>query len=338
MKEVSLLQLARAFTLPRLANAAAVASSFALSALTKKNHVWGMPPVLTVEPTNICNLRCPLCVTGNGSMQRPKGRMDLPTYQRLIDELAERILYVILYQQGEPYINHHFLDFVSYAKARGLYVTTSTNAHYFDTATCQRTVDSGIDTMIVSLDGATQESYAAYRVGGRLEKALEGIRNLVAAKKAAHRKTPYIYLQFLVMRHNEHEIRAMEKLAYDLGVDRFLKKNIQVETLAEARAWLPQNDRFRRYFLSAEDFVVKRGSKGACPRPWFSTVVNWDGTVVPCCFDKQGRHNVGDMRQDGSFAATWHANGYQHFRQEMLRHRDGIDICQNCNQGLGIFV
>lgn len=338
MKEVSLSQLARTLTLPRLVNATSVMSGYLLSAFTKKNYVWGVPPVLTVEPTNICNLRCPLCVTGNGSMERPKGRMDLATYRRLIDELADRLMYVILYQQGEPYINHHFLDFVSYAKARRLYVTTSTNAHYFDIETCQRTVESGIDTMIVSVDGATPESYAKYRVGGRLEKVLEGIRNLVAAKKAARRKTPYLYLQFLIMRHNEHEIPAMEKLARDLGVDRFLKKNVQVETLAEAREWLPQEERFRRYAVGTEDFVVKHGGKGTCPRPWLSAMVNWDGTIVPCCFDKNGKHTVGDMRRNGLFVKIWNAAEYQNFRQEMLNYRDGIDICKNCNQGLGIFV
>jgi radical SAM protein with 4Fe4S-binding SPASM domain len=337
VQEVSLTQLARALTLRRVANATGAVSGFLLSAFTKKSHVWGVPPVLTVEPTNICNLRCPLCVTGNGSMQRQKGRMDLPTYQRLIDELGNKIIYVILFQQGEPYINHHFLDFVSYAKARKLYVTTSTNAHYFDLETCQQTVESGIDAMIVSVDGATQESYAKYRVGGNLEKVLEGIRNLVAAKKAARRKTPYLYLQFLIMRHNEHEIPAMEKLARDLGVNRLLKKNVQVETLDEAREWLPQEERFRRYKLTEEDFVVKSGN-GTCPRPWLSTMVNWDGTVVPCCFDKNGLHTTGDMRQTHSFIKIWNTAQYQNFRQEMLNNRDGIDICKNCNQGLRVFV
>ena len=337
MQEVSLIQLARALTLPRVVNAAGAVGGFLASAITKKNFVWGMPPVLTVEPTNICNLRCPLCVTGNGSMARPKGRMDFPTFQRLIDELGNKIIYVILFQQGEPYINHHFLDFVAYAKARRLYVTTSTNAHYFDLETCRRTVESGIDTMIVSVDGATQESYAKYRVGGNLEKVLDGIRHLVAAKKTARRKTPYIYLQFLIFRHNEHEIPVMEKLARSLGVDRFLKKNVQVETLAEAREWLPREERYRRYQLNEDNFVVKSG-QGVCPRPWLSTMVNWDGTVVPCCFDKNGKHTTGDMQQSESFVKIWNALEYHNFRQEMLSRRDGIDICKNCNQGLRVFV
>ena len=337
VQEVSLLQLARALTIRRVANAAQIASSFVLSALTRKNVVWGVPPVLTVEPTNLCNLRCPLCVTGNGSMIRPKGRMDLATYQRLIDELGARILYVILYQQGEPYINHHFLDFVAYAKARRLYVTTSTNAHYFDRETCERTVASGIDAMIISVDGATQETYAKYRVGGKLAQVLEGIRNLVAAKRSARRKTPYLFLQFLVMRHNEHEISRMEELARELGVDHFLRKNVQVETLAEAREWLPSQDSYRRYTLTETEFVVKAG-KGACPRPWLTTMVNWDGTVSPCCFDKNGQHRVGDLRQEHSFVDLWNADRYHQFRQELLTHRDGIDICKNCNQGLRVFV
>jgi radical SAM protein with 4Fe4S-binding SPASM domain len=336
-KEVSLPQLFKSLTRRRVWNAARVLASFLLSAITKKNIVWGAPPILTIEPTNVCNLSCPLCVTGNGSMERANGRMDFETYRQLIDELADRAIYLVLFHQGEPYLHRQFNKFVAYAKRRGLYVTTSSNAHYFDEKTAEATVASGLDTIIISVDGATQETYSRYRVGGSLEKVLAGARNLVAAKKRLRRKTPYIYLQCLIMQHNEHELAAMEKLARELGVDRFLKKTVQVETFAEAQEWLPAADHFRRYNLTEENFAVK-GGKGACPRPWLTTLVNWDGSVSPCCFDKNGHHRTGDLQTTPSFAAVWQSDGYAGFRQKLLTHRREIDMCRNCNYGIGLFV
>lgn len=337
-QEVSIRQLLKKLTLRRMWNAVQVLASFLLSALTKKNIVWGVPPILTIEPTNVCNLRCPLCVTGNGTMERANGRMDFSTYRRLIDELAERALYVVLFHQGEPYLNRQFNELVAYASRRGLYVTTSSNAHYFDAKTAEATVAAGLDTIIISIDGATPETYSRYRVGGDLQKALDGTRQLVAAKKRLQRQTPYIYLQFIVMKHNEHELAAMEKLAVDLGVDRFLKKTVQVETLAEAQDWLPVAEKFRRYHLTAENFTIKNGGKGACPRPWLTTLVNWDGTVVPCCFDKNGYHVSGDMKTAPDFAAIWKSEAAEEFRETLLNRRATIDMCRNCNQGIGLFV
>ncbi len=337
-KEVSLRQLLKSLTFRRLWNAGKVIVSFLLSAITKKNIVWGVPPILTIEPTNICNLRCPLCVTGNGSMVRENGRMDFPAYKRLIDELADRAIYVVLFHQGEPYINRQFNEFVAYAKQRGLYVTTSSNAHYFDPQTAEATVASGLDTIIISVDGATPESYSRYRVGGSLEKALMGTRNLIAAKNRLHRKTPYIYLQFIVMKHNEHELAAMEKLTAELGADRLLKKTVQVETLEEAHEWLPAAEQFRRYNLTEKDFAIKNGGKGACPRPWLTTLVNWDGSVVPCCFDKNGDHITGELRTAPSFGEIWQSEKYSGFRRKLLNDRESIEMCRNCNQGIGLFV
>ncbi|MDZ7266300.1 MAG: radical SAM protein [candidate division KSB1 bacterium] len=335
-REVALGRLLRALTVRRLWNAVQALASFTLSAILKRNIVWGVPPVLTIEPTNICNLHCPLCVTGNGTMERPNGRMDFPLYARLIDALAERALYVVFFNQGEPFIHRRFLEMVAYAHRRGLYTTTSSNAHYFDPATAEATVRSGLDTLVLSVDGATQETYSRYRVGGSLARVLQGIRNLVAARQRLRSKTPHLFLQFLLMKHNEHELPAMAQLARELGVDRFLKKNIQVETLEEARLWLPGEERYRRYHLSENDFAVKHG-RGVCPRPWLTTMVNWDGTVVPCCFDKNGHHTTGDLRTTG-FLQVWQAGAYQQFRQRMLRQRETIAICQNCNQGIGLFV
>lgn len=335
--EVAVLQLLKALTWRRLWNVARIGSSFLLSAIFKRNIVWGLPAILNIEPTNICNLHCPLCAAGSDSMTRARGQLEWNVFKRLIDEIAADSWYVIFYHQGEPYVNKQFTEMVAYAKKKKLYVTTSTNGHFLDALMAETTVKSGLDAIIISVDGATQATYSQYRVGGKLEQVLAGIRNLVAAKKRLHSQTPYIFMQFLVMQHNEAELPAMEKLARELGVDRLLKKTAQVQSVAEASQWLPKNERFRRYRIGADGIQVKTGGKGACPRPWLTTLLDWDGRIAPCCFDKNADYSPGSLAGTDKFRQIWQSEAYKKFRQTLLTDRPAIDICKNCNQGIGVF-
>lgn len=335
-KEVAMIQVLKTLTWRRVLNAVKIFSSFILSAITKRTIVWGVPVIVNVEPTNICNLRCPLCITGSMQMQRPYGQMNFDTFKKAIEPVADKIIYITLYHQGEPYLHSDFNRFVTFAREKGIYVTTSTNAHFFDEQRALDVVRSGLSSMIISVDGVTQETYAHYRMGGDLEKVKQGIRNLVAAKKKLKSKTPYLFMQFLVMKHNEHEIPAMKQLAGELKADRLLIKTTQVMTLEEAKEWLPENERYRRYDLTEEEFSVKRG-RGVCPRPWLTTLVDWDGQVVPCCFDKNGNHAMGDFRNGEEFNEIWKSDRYTDFRKRMLTNRNSLDICRNCNYGIGLF-
>jgi len=338
MKEIPLKLLIKTITAKRLWNAGLAVSSYFLSAILKKRFVWGRPFILTIEPTNICNLKCPLCVTGNGQMSRKAGLLDFETFKKIIDESGYYLFYLLLYQQGEPYINKDFLSFVEYAKNKRIFVTTSTNAHYLDPETAQRTVASGLDSIIVSIDGSDQESYETYRVDGNLEKVKKGVQNLVREKIKQNSKTPLIYIQFIVMRHNEHQIAKMEKLTKDLGADKLLIKTVQVETLKEASEWLPVEKNLRRYKLEGDLLKPKRVGSGPCPRPWTSSLVNWDGSMVPCCFDKNGEHTFGSIQLEDDFDKIWHSEKYANFRTKMLTDRSSLDICSNCSQGLRLYL
>ncbi len=333
-------RLIRALLTPRrITNVLKAGASLLVSSLLRKPVVWGVPPVLTIEPTNLCNLRCPLCTTGAGEMERPGGRLSLDTFRRLLDLLGDHVFFLLIYHQGEPYMNKHFFDFIRLAKQKGIYVTTSTNGHFFTPANVEKTIESGLDSMIISVDGVTQESYARYRVGGALGRVIEGTRRLLQARRRSGSRTPLVALQFLVMRHNEEEIPRMKQLARELGVDRFLVKTIEVRTLAEARTWLPDREAFRRYEVRGDAFVVKGVSKKQnCPRLWLSTLMNWDGSIVPCCFDKNGRYRVGRIHRVEDFRAIWKGEALQAFRRQHLHHRQSIDICRNCNQGFGNFL
>ncbi|MBN1465269.1 radical SAM protein [candidate division KSB1 bacterium] len=335
-REVAINRVLASLTARRVWNAFVNALSFVISAVTHKTVVWGYPPIVNIEPTNMCNLRCPLCVTGSGMMKRPPGRLDVSQFRQVVDQVADKIIYLTLYHQGEPYLHSQFNDMVAYAKSKGLYVTTSTNGHFFTPEMADRVVQSKLDSMIISLDGATQETYAHYRVRGQLDTVLQGIRNLVDAKKRAATQVPYLFLQFLVMKQNEHELAAVKQLARELGVDRLLIKTAQVLTLDEAKAWLPLNEKYRRYQLTKDAFEVKRG-RGACPRLWMTTLIDWDGQIVPCCFDKNGDYAMGRLASGERFAEIWKDKKYNNFRRRMLRDRNSIEMCRNCNYGVGLF-
>jgi len=252
--------------------------------------------------------------------------------------LGDDVFFLLLYHQGEPYLNPHFLEFVKLAKAKNIYCTTSTNGHYFDEETVNATIDSGLDSMIVSLDGVTQESYERYRVNGKLDKVLEGVRRFAEIKKRRKSKTPLIALQFLVMKHNEGELPAIRKLARELGADRLLIKNIEVHSVQEAREWLPADEKFRRYRFDGEKLIVKNSDKKSCPRPWFSTLINWDGGLVPCCFDKNGDFEMGNINAIEHFESVWLNEKFREFRRRLNTDRKSIEMCRNCNQGLGSFI
>lgn len=336
--ELVVKNLVRSLNKRRALNLLKTKSSYLFSALLNKHFVWGRPSTLTIEPTNICNLRCPLCTTGSGDMDRANGKMSLETFQNIIDKMGDDLFFLLLYHQGEPYINKHFLKFVELAKSKNIYTTTSTNAHYFSDEIINATIDAGLDSMIISLDGITQDVYEKYRVKGKVDKVLEGTARFMEIKRERKKKYPLIALQFLVMKQNEHQLEEVKKLAKNIGVDRLLIKNIEVHNAAEAKEWLPTDEKYRRYKFDGKNLVVKHQSRKSCPRVWSSTLINWDGSVVPCCFDKNGDHELGNINSDNGILDIWHGKPYKNFRKKLVTNRDSIDICRNCNQGLGSFI
>jgi MoaA/NifB/PqqE/SkfB family radical SAM enzyme len=146
-------------SLRRLWNAALVFSSFQLSRLLKKPVQWGYPISISFEPTTSCNLRCPECPSGLRAFTRSTGMLEKDFFRQTIDDIYKDILYLIFYFQGEPYLNRDFLEMVKYASGKGLYTATSTNAHYLTEDAAKKTVESGLDRLIISIDGTTQDVY-----------------------------------------------------------------------------------------------------------------------------------------------------------------------------------
>lgn len=321
----------------RFINALKVWSSYQLSKWTGKPIQWGLPISISFEPTTSCNLRCPECPSGLRSFSRPTGMLQRDFFSSTIDQLHLELFYLIFYFQGEPYLNPDFLDMVRYAADRKIYTATSTNGHYLTDTNARRTIESGLDRLIISIDGTTQEVYQQYRVGGNLEKVLEGARTLMHWKKQLKSKTPFVVFQFLVVRPNEHQLEEARALAKQIGVDAIWFKTAQVYDFEnDPNQLIPLNSSYSRYRKTEKGTEFKGQLTNHCWRLWHDPVITWDGLVAPCCFDKDASHRLGDLKQE-SFATIWRSDSYKKFRATLLKGRKHIDICANCSEGTKVW-
>lgn len=325
-------------TFRRSWNAYKVWLSFQLSKYTGKPIQWGYPISISFEPTTSCNLRCPECPSGLREFTRPTGMLQNDFFKQTIDEIHKELLYLIFYFQGEPYLNPNFLEMVKYAHSKGIYTATSTNAHYLTEEKAKKTVESGLDRLIISIDGTTQDVYQQYRRGGKLDKVLQGARNIVKWKNELNSKTPFIFFQFLVVKPNEHQIEEIKKLSKEIGVDQVRFKTAQVYDYEnDPNSLIPTIEKYSRYKKDKNGKLkVKSGMSNYCWRLWHANVITWDGLVVPCCFDKDAMHRLGNLKTQ-SFKEIWHNSNYKYFRDQLMKSRKNIDICANCSEGLKVW-
>lgn len=332
------LQFVKRFSLRRLMNAFKIWFSFWISRIFQLNWHWGAPLAIAIEPTTACNLGCPECPSGLRSFSRARGNLKEEFYQRVIDQIHRDTFYLTFYFQGEPYINPNFLDMVKYAAEKNIYTATSTNAHFLNDENAKKTVESGLDRLIISIDGTTQETYENYRVNGSLEKVIEGAKNVVKWKKELKSRTPHLIFQFLVVKPNEHQIDEVYELAEELGIDEVKLKTAQVYDYKNGNPLIPDNDKYSRYRKNADGtYSIKNSLDNHCWKLWHSCVITWDGSVIPCCFDKDANFKLGELKEK-TFLDVWKGEAYQNFRKQLLKGRENIEICKNCSEGTKVWA
>ena len=325
-------------SLRRLWNIAKVVSSYYLTRVFRSPIQWGLPFSISFEPTTACNLRCPECPSGLRSFTRDTGNLNKDFFRRTIDGVYKDLVYLIFYFQGEPYINPQFLEMVAYAHQKGLYTITSTNGHFLNDKNARKTIESGLDRMIISVDGTTQEVYEQYRKAGKLDVVLQGARNVVKWKKQLKSTTPHIIFQFLVVRPNEHQIEEIKTIAEEIGIDEVRFKTAQLYDYKNGNSLMPQNEKYTRYKKQKDGtYSVKHKLLNHCWKLWHACVITWDGVVVPCCFDKDALFRMGDLKKS-SLKQIWYETNYNKFRTNILKGRDQIEICQNCTEGCKIWI
>jgi radical SAM protein with 4Fe4S-binding SPASM domain len=310
-------------------NAVSAGYSYLHSNASGRMVVLGMPPALSVELTNICNLNCPECYTGARLMTRNQGFMKLELFDKLISEIKPFLFSLNLYFQGEPMLHPMFFPILY--RSRGVRTCVSTNGHFLSPENSEKIAQSGLHKLVISLDGMDKHSYEAYRKGGEYEKVISGISNISEAIKRNSSSTRII-LQFLVNRHNEHQIHLARQFAKKMNAVLRLK-SMQIINSGSHESWLPSKKKYRRYEKKDYDYVIRSKLTDRCPRLWFNPVVTWEGKVIPCCFDKDANHVMGDLNEE-SFREIWEGPKYRLFRKSVVSGRRMTEMCTNCTEGL----
>jgi len=291
-----------------------------------------LPPAISIEVSSRCNLACPECVTGTGMLTRRNDYISADLAEEIAMQLRGHLLSVWLSFQGEPLLHPDFFRIAEFF--RGMNPVIATNGHYLDRDRCISLADSPLKKIIISYDGVTPEVYKLYRRGGDHTLVTEGIRRLAATIRERHSKLS-IVIQFLLHRGNEHETRAAAAFARSVGAH-FRIKTMQVLDPARADRWMPSDPRRSRYTASGQSWTNVASPIRGCTRMWSSAVITADADVVPCCFDKNAKHVMGNFG-NMEFIDIWRNEKYRSFRNMVMKDRRLVDICSDCPQGRNLF-
>jgi len=315
-------------TFRRSFNVLKIAAGYLISNLIRKPAVFSLPWGVSFEVAAVCQLHCPECPVGMGLVERENSFFPFEKYEKVIKEIYKDICEVQLFFQGEPLLNKEIERFVKVADDKKLFSTISTNGQLLTQEICERLVASGLDKIIISVDGIDQDTYAKYRVNGSLDKVLEGIKHLESAKKKVNSKFPYVEIQFLAFSYNENQINDLKHFFQGYSIDKLSVKTAQIYS-SEKAGLIPKSNRLSRYREVDGKVQLKRKQANRCKRLWSASVITSDGELVPCCFDKTAGYVFGNI-EDSSFLEIWYSKRSEAFRHKVLTNRKGIEICGNC--------
>lgn len=287
------------------------------------------PRNISIEPINACNLHCDFCSSPPDLIERPKCAMQLEEFKLSIDKIKDYTHHIWLFLAGEPYLNPKFSEMVSYATKNNLHTTTSSNANLIDKITAQKIVASGLDKLIVSLDGTDDETYRKMRKGGDYQTVINAIKFINKEKKIQNKLKPQIELQFIFSKVNQHQKDEFEKISQSLGVD-YCVKSLGIpswifskeQSDQIAAEYLPDSGK-RRY---DNDKNLKRDF--ICSNVQRSFILA-DGTVCICCYDVKGKYKMGNIFEQ-NFMDIWHSQRYINTRELMKKRK--LPLCQVCGE------
>ena len=308
---------------------------------TRSLYLRNYPVQLTIDPINICNMHCKLCPTGTGVQGRKRSIMSFDIFKKIIDECGAYLWVIDMYNWGEPLLNKDIFKMITYARERNIDVNISTNLNYFNDDMCISLINSGLNKLIISLDGASQESVENYQKGNDFQLVIKNIEKIVKCKELLKSKSPFIQWRFLVNKYNENEIEKAKLLAKRLKIDKLeigmircsmgeellLNKETQYENVKE---YLPDNEELSMYDYSLKQ---KKNIGNICKLLWFVSAIQPDGSVSPCEAVWNERFDFGNIN-DSPFMKIWNSEKYQSARK--ISRGDKISenghICYICTR------
>ena len=309
----------------------------AVQVFLKCSKLYCLPTRISIETGNICNLKCPLCPTGRMDKGAARGFMAFENFKKIIDEISADLILVRLYNWGEPLLNRDIIRMIKYAYEKKTGVTISTNLNVLDLKTARELLDAGLQKIFVSCDGITEDTYNKYHIGGNIKTVMDNMKLLLQEKKRVSRCCTRIIWLFHVFRHNEHEVERAIKTAEDLGIEIRINnmrtdmgKEIFETTdraIERDREWIPEDPKYCAYDLDKREAKQK---KNFCSLPWKETVINWDGSVLPCCSVYEEKHSFGNAFEEG-FKKIWNSKSYIAARKELAGNKNNQKtVCHIC--------
>ena len=301
------------------------------SLMLRREKVRHKPFYAMLEPSSRCNLQCRMCWRTLYSFNREQCDMPLEKFKGIVDQLKQELVFIALWNYGEPLLNADIGEMVKCCTKEGVLTVLSTNGQLLDEVMGLKLIKAGLTYLIVAVDGMTPDVYEAYRRGGDFLKLETQITSLSRLKKETHSDFPVIELQFIVMRGNEHQVDLFVERARAWGADRVTLKKFN--TLYHSRVGQDMAPRQDQYM--AEGFHPKgRGRRQFCPAPWQGLVINADGGVVPCCEDYFSRQPLGCV-SGKNLDALWNGEAYAGLRKAMRQDGSGLNMCQDCPRASG---
>lgn len=282
-----------------------------------------LPPCIKIEPTAVCQLRCPGCWHGDPSVKQilnASGRIRLQEFKKIVDQIADTTLGISLSFRGEPLLNRELTEIIRYAHARKIATTLPTNLSMpIDAELAERLITSGLDTLFVSLDGASAETYGQYRQGGDFDRVVANVEMLAAARKRLRNFHTRLIWKMVIFDHNRCDMEAQATTYRDLGFDNYVR--VIDRHSAEA---LSIADRQNRKMVE---------NRSACFWLWNTMVIASKGEVYPCCNGEE--FELGNAIEKG-VRTVWRGPAYQALRLAFTTRTYGKDMHPVCSKCIGL--
>ena len=304
-----------------------------INTVVSSQTVFGYPSIVQIEPTNYCDLKCPLCPTASKKMIRKPHNMSFHLFKNIIDDIGEYLLMIILWGWGEPFLNKEIFKMIRYAVDKDIIVASSTHGNIFTPQTIGDLITSGIDVIYFAVDGATEKVYQRYRRGGSLKKVVKSINLLNTVKIRRGLDKPKIILRFIIMKHNEHQVEDIKKLAKDIGVDYLSLKSVNpsLNGVDQTASYIPLQKKYRRYeYVNDECYIKRFKGRFHCHRPFIRGTILCDGTVVGCDYDFNKSLPLGKVGEEHTFKQVWKGDKFREFRHRFLINMDEMSYCKTC--------
>ncbi len=305
--------------------------------LIGSSYLYYYPAKITIESGNICNLRCPLCPTGQKNTSARKGLLSFSDFKKIIDEIGKNLLLIRLYNWGEPLLNKELIQMVEYADQNKIAVKISTNLSLpIDDAQAETIIKANLQKIYISCDGASSSTYPIYHIEGDFDRVMSNMKLLLRKKRELkNRYTELIWL-FHVFSHNEHEIETAKEIAKDIGIKLTINKirtdmgkeifETAEKSLERDSKWLPDNQEYNTFNMAEK----KSRKKPNCHLLWTETVINWEGSILPCCSVYSEKYSFGNIKED-SFKNIWNNKKYISARKNVLGHKNNDKtVCHVC--------